>query len=131
MGLPCIFLVDDDFAILESFEYILEHEGYRIFTATSGSELKTLLSKHVPNLILIDYSLGEENGGELTEDIKKNPPTSNVPVIVISASARSRTHAIVMGADDFIEKPIEIPHLLSKIEEHLTRGECIRTPSQT
>jgi len=120
MEFPCIFLADDDFGILESFKTVLEQESYRIFTATNGSELKTLLSKQVPDLILMDYHLGEDDGGKLTEEIKRNSQTAHIPVIIISASEKFKTIALRMGADDFIEKPIEIPLLLSKIEEHIT-----------
>jgi len=120
MALPCIFLVDDDSAILESFKIVLEHEGFRIFTATNGFELNALLSKQVPDLILMDYHLGEDDGGKLTQEIKRNSQTGHIPVIIISASEKFKTTALLMGADDFIEKPIEIPLLLSKIEEHIT-----------
>jgi len=122
MNFPCIFIVDDDTAILESFKIILELEGYRIFTATNGEKLTALLIEQVPDLILIDYNLGNDNGGLLTVVIKKDPQTSHIPIILISADTQLRTAATLVGADDVMEKPIEIPLLLSKIEQHIIHG---------
>lgn len=121
MEIPFVLLVDDDSAILESFKIILEHEGYRVFTATNGLELKAQLAKKIPDLILMDYNLGEENSEMLTRELKGNSKTSNIPIIIISADAKFRALAISMGADDFIEKPTEITLLLSKIKNYVTR----------
>lgn len=117
---PCIFVVDDDSGILDSFEIILKKEGYRVFTATNGQELKALLLKDVPNLILMDYHLGKDNGGILAEKIIKDSHTSHVPVIILSANSQYKKAAKLMGANDFIEKPVEIPLLLSKVKKHIT-----------
>lgn len=121
MDIPFILLVDDDTAILESFKIILEHEGYRVSTAKNGFELKALLSKNTPDLILMDYNLGKDSSEKLTQELKTNSQTSHVPVIIISADSMLRTLALTMGADDFIEKPTEISLLLSKIKRYVTR----------
>lgn len=116
----CIFLVDDDVGILESFKSLLDGEGYKTFTATKRSELEALLVKKMPNLIIIDYNLGKENGGLLAESLKKNTQTSHIPIVIISGDPEIKSKALLQGADYFIDKPFKIPQLLAKIKQAIT-----------
>ena len=115
-----IIIVDDDTSILESFKTILDSEGYETHTAIGGGGLAMYLANFIPDLILLDYGLPNENGGVITKKIRKNLKTAHIPIIIISANDQFRAIAKLAGANEFIEKPIEINSLLSTIKRLLT-----------
>jgi len=114
-----IILVDDDISILESFKTILDSEGYETHTALGGDTLALHLANMMPDLILLDYALPNENGGELTRKIRQNSATAHIPIIIISANSQFRVNAKLAGANEFLEKPLEIKFLLSIIKKLL------------
>jgi DNA-binding response OmpR family regulator len=120
MSKKSIFIIDDDAAILESYKIVLEQEGYLVDIGTSADELESLLAKKTPNLILLDYSLPGEDGSNIARKYKSNAKFAKVPIIIISANSRYKSDAKLAGANEFIEKPIEIDFLLSRIKKFLS-----------
>jgi CheY-like chemotaxis protein len=70
-----------------------------------------------PDLILMDITLPDIDGGEVTRRIKADPATKGIPIIALTANAMSgdREKALAAGCDDFATKPVEMPRLLEKI----------------
>ena len=70
-----------------------------------------------PDLILMDITLPDIDGGEATRRIKADPATKGIPIIALTANAMSgdREKALAAGCDDFDTKPVEMPRLLEKI----------------
>ncbi|MBB5395664.1 PleD family two-component system response regulator [Mucilaginibacter sp. AK015] len=116
-----ILAVDDDKDILEVLQFILEDSGYKVDTLTDGRLLmETIHNKH-PDLILLDIMLGNLDGRELCQALKKEAGTHNIPVIMISASHNVGSSLNQEnGPNDFIEKPFDINVLLNSIKRHLT-----------
>ncbi|QHS56038.1 response regulator [Mucilaginibacter sp. 14171R-50] len=116
-----ILAVDDDKDILEVLQFILEDSGYKVDTLTDGRLLmETIQNKH-PDLILLDIMLGNLDGRELCQALKKEADTHNIPVIMISASHNVGSSLNQEnGPNDFIEKPFDINVLLNSIKRHLT-----------
>lgn len=113
-----ILVVDDDPAILESIQIILEGEGYEVCICESGSGLCTKISEINPNVIVLDYWLpGEEDGGAIAKRIKSNINSQDIPIIMISASNAAEKIARDAGVDDFIEKPFDIDDLIGKVKK--------------
>jgi len=112
-----ILIIDDDEAILESLQFLLEDEGFDVCTAQDGNDLDTVIFKCKPDLILMDYWLPEVNGGLLTQKLKSNPQTQSIPIIIISASFKIKDTALKMGADAFIAKPYDIDLLITKVND--------------
>lgn len=109
-----ILVADDDLAICEAVQFMLEEEGYRVETMLRGERLYKL-DKELPDLLLLDIWLSGQDGREICKYLKKKAATQHIPIIMISASrdmAESVNHA---GADDFLAKPFKIDDLLDKI----------------
>lgn len=109
-----ILVADDDLAICEAVQFMLEEEGYRVETMLRGERLYKL-DKELPDLLLLDIWLSGQDGREICKYLKRKASTKHMPIIMISASrdmAESVNHA---GADDFLAKPFKIDDLLDKI----------------
>ncbi len=108
-----VLVVDDNQEILNVIEIILQDEGYDVLCVDTGKDLKEKVISGQPDLILLDIMLGEYNGIELCQQLKSDPVTLGVPVIMISAS--HNLDKISCAAEDFIAKPFEINNLISKV----------------
>lgn len=114
-----IAVIDDDDATLDSLTYLLEDAGYDVVTAENSSIIEQQFHGKVPHLILIDYCLPKENGGEITKRLKINIQTKHIPIIITSASYNIEKLFKQTDADDFLEKPYDINVLLKKIQRHI------------
>jgi putative two-component system response regulator len=115
-----IMLVDDNITNLDLGKEILK-DRYIVFPIPSGSRLLEIISKVVPDLILLDIEMPDINGFEVLKALKKNPNTSDIPVIFVTAKSDpdSELIGLNMGAVDYISKPFSPPLLLKRIENHL------------
>jgi len=115
-----ILIIDDNTAILESLQYILEDEGYKTKTH-SNSNFINKINEYNTDLIILDYLLPGENGAEITKKLKSSKKTMNIPIIIISASYNIKNEVIQAGANEYISKPFDIEHLLSAIAKLLKK----------
>ncbi|PLX23121.1 MAG: response regulator [Marinilabiliales bacterium] len=116
-----ILIVDDSETNLVLLEAILEDAGCKVVKAYSAKEALVSLTKGIPNLILLDLLMPNENGFDLLKRLKTNGIFKNIPIIIVTAFANkeNRIMAKELGAIDIIEKPINIPEFLEKIESAL------------
>jgi DNA-binding response OmpR family regulator len=114
-----IMIVDDDSNILEFMSLALAFEGYDVRVSTSGSELQQVQPGDLPDLILLDVRLVEEDGRDICKHLKTNERTRDVPIIMLSAHATERQIRQECPADDFLAKPLELDTLLDKVEKLL------------
>jgi two-component system, OmpR family, alkaline phosphatase synthesis response regulator PhoP len=111
-----ILIVDDDPSILEVLKIRLKRASYRTLTAASGEEALELLKTERPDLILLDMLLPKIQGEEVCRQIKSNPDTRKIFVILFSASIVEMQKALKdVNADDILAKPFEPEDLLAKI----------------
>lgn len=110
-----IAIIEDDQAIGNLLQEVLEQEGYGVCRAYSGTEAKYLLSQQHPDLVLLDLMLPGLSGEELLPHLK------GVPVIVVSAKAGvdDKVNLLLSGAADYVTKPFEIKELLARIQVQL------------
>lgn len=106
-----IAIVDDDIYIGNMLEEVLMKEGYGILRAYSGTEALMLLSKRMPDLVLLDLMLPGLSGEQILPKIK------NIPVIVVSAKVDldNKVDLLYRGAVDYITKPFNTKELLARI----------------
>ena len=118
-----ILLVDDEPDILEIVGYNLSSEGYKIITATNGSEGVKKAKKEKPQLIILDVMMPEMDGIEACEHIRKVPELNDVLITFLTARGEdySQVAGFDAGADDYITKPIKPKVLLSKVKALLRR----------
>jgi DNA-binding response OmpR family regulator len=115
-----ILVLDDDVFILSALCDVLEYYGYEVRTQTRGNKVFEQIADYHPDLILLDVMLADLNGLDICQQIKEQPDTSNIPVIMISG-----THNLAdclehqSPPDDFVAKPFDIGTLLNKIEHQL------------
>lgn len=110
-----ILIIDDDIHIGNMLEEALAKEGYKVTRAFSGTEALLVLSRHRPDLILLDLMLPGLSGEELLPKIK------DIPVIVVSAKADTadKVGLLLGGAADYITKPFDVDELLARITVQL------------
>lgn len=113
-----ILVADDDPAIVDSLQLVLELADYEVRTTIDGSVI-SMMNKEKPDLLLLDIWMSGVDGREICRKLKKNKKTRNIPVIMISASRDIRKSTKEAGADDFLEKPFDMDCLLEKLKEHL------------
>jgi DNA-binding response OmpR family regulator len=113
-----ILIVDNDPSILDVMEEILIYEGFEVQSYTDTENIFGCIESCKPDLVLMDYILDGINGGELCAQIKKDPSTSNLPVILMSAYSKVLLSLGNYGCDEFIAKPFDIQELVSKICFH-------------
>ena len=117
-----ILIVDDDVAIGNMEQLVLEKAGYNVLRAYSGTEAVLLLKGTQPSLILLDLMLPGLSGEEVLNAIN----TQGIPVIVVSAKTAvdDKVKLLLGGAVDYMTKPFDTKELLARIAVHLRRNEA-------
>lgn len=113
-----ILVVDDDESIVEVVQLVLESEGYYVQTNMDGN-LPPLLKAELPDLILLDMLLLGADGRDICRQLKSDPQTAHIPVILLSAHSETDQAANASGANDFLEKPFDVDALLAIVEKYL------------
>jgi CheY-like chemotaxis protein len=111
-----VLLVDDVRLFLQLEETFFKRTGCNIFTAGSGNEALEVAHKLRPDLILLDYLMPDMNGDEVCRLLKGKDETSDIPIIIVSTSAKKEDIAkcFEAGADDYVTKPINPQDVLNK-----------------
>jgi two-component system OmpR family response regulator len=116
-----ILVVDDDAAMREMVVDYLEAHHMRAVGASGRQEMASHLANGDPSLVLLDLSLGQDNGLDLLRDTRSR---SDVPVIIITGDRRDEIDRVVgleLGADDYLTKPFGLPELLARVRAVLRR----------
>jgi DNA-binding response OmpR family regulator len=120
-----ILIVEDDYNVRRNIEDLLNEEGFQTITAEDGYEGYKLASSQFPDLILSDIQMPKMNGIELVKKLQKNPVTSLIPFIFLTARVEVEDMRLGMssGADDYIFKPYKADDLLNAINLRLIKNE--------
>lgn len=112
-----IMIVEDDDDIILALRVILETEGYLVASSKTGRFL--LKGRYEPpNLFILDKRVPDIDGLEVCRLLRTREEFEKTPVIIISASPRFGSQAIAAGANDFLEKPFELHHLLKLVGKY-------------
>jgi DNA-binding response OmpR family regulator len=114
-----VMIADDDKAIVDAVQAMLEFGGYEVSFTYNGATILDL-KENLPDLILLDIWMSGTDGRDVCKALKKRDTTKEIPVIMISASPDLENSAKDAGADDFLEKPFDMDDLLGKIDVHLS-----------
>src|SRR5687768_151925 len=117
-----ILLGDDDVVLLRAVTRVAALRGYEVLSARSGSEVLTMASALQPELIVLDIMFPDADGRDLLRQLKIDPLTAQIPVLVWSATENdsNRRIALDLGAEDFVEKGTALA-LLPRIARTLLR----------
>jgi excisionase family DNA binding protein len=119
-GKKRVLVVDDDEAIIEMFNELLERDGrFEVRTASTGYDAGILTEQFRPDILLLDYKLPDINGTAVCRTIRSNPAYSHMQIIVISGVADPDEVAELKaaGADEFIRKPFDINAVINRIAD--------------
>lgn len=120
-----ILIVDDEKDIVSFMKDSLEDEGYAVCSASNSLEAEHLLQKN-PDLIVLDVMMPGVDGFELCEKIRQ---FISCPILFVSArkSEQDRIRGLMVGGDDYIEKPFSMKELKTRIYAHLRREKRLQT----
>lgn len=113
-----ILLVEDNDFNRDMLSRRLKRRGYEIINAADGEQALRLASAEPPDLILMDINLPGMDGWEATRRIRADELTASIPIIALTAHARTgdREKTIGAGCDEYETKPVNFESLLSKME---------------
>ncbi len=116
-----ILVIDDEPDILLVIKVRLSARGYTIFYAANGKEGLEVVKTESPDLIICDVLMPVMDGFAFYKELKKNPATVDIPVLILTARGRMEDSFRVVGVDDFLDKNFEPKELVAKVEQLLTR----------
>jgi len=114
---PVVMVVDDSITVRKITSRLLEREVYRVVTARDGVDALEQLKKERPAVMLIDIEMPRMDGFDLTRNVRGDPRTMEIPIIVISSrtASKHRSRASELGVNVYLGKPFEEAELLQQI----------------
>jgi len=113
-----ILLLDDNRDLLQIVQIILKGQGYDTVLASSIEEAAVKIKVHKPVLILMDVCLSDKDGYTFCNQVKNDPETSHVRVIMMSGEECNQKMVAYAHADDFMQKPFDYNDLLTRVQYH-------------
>ena len=119
-----ILVIDDDPVILQLLQVNFEMEGFTVITAADGQEGVERTRADRPDVIVSDVMMPRKSGLELVAELKGDPATSSIPVLLLTAKAQQADIAsgLEQGADDYVTKPFEPLELVDRVNRLLTKA---------
>ncbi|MBB6252519.1 MULTISPECIES: phosphate regulon transcriptional regulator PhoB [Azospirillaceae] len=121
---PLVLIVEDEADLVTLLSYNLEKEGFRVLTAGDGEEALLLADEQAPHLVLLDWMLPLMSGLEVCRQMRRNPKTREIPIIMLTARGEEadKVRGLNSGADDYISKPFSPTELVARIRAVLRRA---------
>ncbi|MCS7179475.1 MAG: response regulator [Anaerolineae bacterium] len=118
-----ILVVDDNAELLQMIRMLLEERGgHEVMLSAEGEDGLAKARAHPPDLAIIDVMMPGMNGYEVCRQLRQNPATAHIPIIILTARGQpvDREAAMAAGADDYIAKPVTMAELLERVNRLLT-----------
>ncbi len=111
-----VLVIEDDEKACRLMKYYLEREGYGVIFASNGDDAIELAKQHHPKVITLDILLPHKDGWEILTDLRSDPETESIPVIIVSM-LDNKDLGYSFEADDYFVKPVDKDKLLSRIRD--------------
>ena len=120
-----IYLLEDDESIRKLVVYALGSQGMEAAGFEAPEEFREAVKKKMPDLVLLDIMLPDEDGISILKKLRTDPRTASVPVIMLTAKNTEfdRVEGLDAGADDYISKPVGMMELAARVRAVLRRAE--------
>lgn len=117
-----ILVADDDKNTRRLLQAVLEHDGYRVFTAGNGEEALAVLDDQHIDLVILDIMMPKMDGYEFTKLLRES--NNNLPILMVSAKhlPSDKKQGFLVGTDDYMTKPIDEEEMLLRIRALLRRA---------
>ena len=127
-----ILIVDDDLDTLQLVGTTLERQGFEIMAAKDGEQGLEFAKKVLPDLILLDIMMPKMDGYEVTRQLRADPNTADIPIILFTAKAQvdNKVEGLEAGADDYLTKPTHPNELVARVRAILKRPRTTATSVQ-
>lgn len=115
-----IIIIEDDKEIREELKILLQNSGYEVKTISEFENVENKILEENAHLVLLDINLPNKSGYEICSKVRAK---SKVPIIFVTSRNNSMDElkGIMLGGDDYIEKPYNVPILLARIQSLLNR----------
>lgn len=124
-----IVCVEDEPEMIDLIQLILNRKGFEVIGAHGGAEgLNTIRSKK-PDLVLLDLMMPEIDGWQVYQQLKADPETAEIPVIVVTAKTQNIDKVLglhIAKVDDYISKPFSLQELVDRVEKVLNKQQKTR-----
>ncbi|MHB1292119.1 MAG: Hpt domain-containing protein, partial [Sulfuricella sp.] len=121
---PTIMVVDDSLTVRKITTRLLAKEGYQVVTAKDGVDALQHLQEILPDVMLVDIEMPRMDGFELTKNVRSDPKTAHIPIIIITSrtAEKHRNYAMELGVNAYLGKPFQEDELLGHIAGFLKAG---------
>jgi two-component system alkaline phosphatase synthesis response regulator PhoP len=128
-----IYLIEENDNIRKLVSYALRKEEFEVREFSTPVEFRSAVGSELPELIILDIMLPEEDGLSVLKKLRQNPKTEDIPVIILTAmdSEFDKVTGLDMGADDYITKPFGMTELISRVRAVLRRFEKSKKKEKT
>jgi DNA-binding response OmpR family regulator len=118
-----VLVVDDEQDILDLVRFRLEHDGYRVITASDGETGLALAKKERPDLCILDVMMPKLTGLEVLAHLRADTTTADTPVILLTARSQDADvdRGFELGAQDYVTKPFSPKELRRRVHAQLSR----------
>lgn len=112
-----VMLVEDEINIAEAIRFLLSNEGWRVETLANGGNAVEVIRKAAPDLVMLDVMLPGKSGFEILHDLRANPETEKLPVMMLTARGQTRDREMAKkgGVDHFMTKPFSNAEMLDAV----------------
>jgi two-component system, OmpR family, phosphate regulon response regulator PhoB len=119
-----VLLVDDERDLLSLLDFNLRAAGFETSLATTGEQALAQVRRRVPDLVVLDLMLPDVSGTEVCRQLKSDPRTKHVPVVMLTAKGDEvdRVVGFELGADDYVTKPFSVRELVLRLKAVLRRS---------
>ncbi len=123
-----IYIVEDDMNIQEIEMFALKNTGYVTEGYGDAKSFFARINEKIPDLILLDIMLPDQDGLEIVKKLREKPETVKVPIILVTAKTTEldKVKGLDIGADDYLTKPFGVMELISRVKALLRRSKSIK-----
>ena len=119
-----VLIVDDDLETLRLVGLMLQRQGYEIVATSNSTQALAMARTEKPVVIILDIMMPDLDGYEVTRQLRKDPDTTNIPIILFTAKSQTEDKLVgyEAGADDYLTKPVHPAELITKIKKLMDLG---------
>lgn len=118
-----IIIIEDEADILEVLEFNLSQEGFEVAGSQEGERGLDMVRSASPDLLLLDLMLPDFDGLDICRQLKADPTTSRIPIVMVTAKGKESDIVLGLGigADDYITKPFSVSEVIARVKAVLRR----------